>query len=128
MLEVQEAEVSDLGILGDSRALGGTRAVTVISKESWEAACTELGRELPWTARRANLLVEGASLVDSLGARLEVGEAFLEVTGETAPCERMDEVTAGLRACLAPRWRGGVTCKVVVPGRIRVGDAVKVIK
>lgn len=128
MLEVEEAEVSDRGVGGDSRALGGTRAVTVLSRESWEAACIELDREVPWTARRANLLVEDASLVDSVGSRLAVGAAILEVTGETTPCERMNEAMEGLRACLVSGWRGGVTCRVVSPGRIRVGDAVTVMK
>ena len=35
----------------------------------------------------------------------------LEVTGETDPCERMEEIQPGLFQALAPGWRGGVTCR-----------------
>ncbi|MFW6027532.1 MAG: MOSC domain-containing protein, partial [bacterium] len=90
-----------------------------------EAACAELDRELPWTVRRANLLVSGLELEETTGKRLQVGGVTLEITGECDPCGRMEAQQEGLRAALTPDWRGGITCTVVEGGRVTVGDAVR---
>jgi len=100
-------------------------AVTLLSREAWEAACRELGVALPWTLRRANLLVEGIALAGSVGKRLRVGALVLEVSEETTPCRVMDALHPGLRAALVPAWRGGVSCRVLTPGEMRVGDPVE---
>src|SRR5688572_33282992 len=47
------------GVAGDARGRRPGRQVTVLFREGWEAACRDLGVTLPWTTRRANLLVEG---------------------------------------------------------------------
>lgn len=114
------------GLDGDCRGRTRLRQVTVVAAEAWEAVCRELDAELSWTLRRANLLVKGVSLPRAPGARLEVGDLWLEVTGETAPCARMDEQLVGLRAALRPDWRGGITCRVLNEAEIRLGDAVSV--
>ena len=120
MQELAGADVTlDGGVADDLRGRSGRRQVTVLSLESWRAACRELGRELPWTTRRANLLVTGVDLAATGGLR--IGEVELEVTGETAPCERMEEACPGLRAALTPAWRGGVTCRVLRPGALVPG-------
>ena len=120
MQELAEAEVTrEGGVADDFRGRPGRRQVTVLSLESWQAAGRELGRELPWTARRANLLVSGVDL--AAAGVLRIGEVELEVTGETAPCERMEEACPGLRAALTPGWRGGVTCRVRRPGTLYPG-------
>jgi MOSC domain-containing protein YiiM len=58
------------------------------------------------------------------GAKLVIGDLVLEVTQETQPCHLMDEAHFGLRAALKPDWRGGVCCRVVEGGTIRIGDRV----
>ncbi|HEY0635002.1 MAG TPA: MOSC domain-containing protein, partial [Gammaproteobacteria bacterium] len=84
-------------------------------------ACNELGVELPWHARRANLLVDALPLFDTKGALITLGDAVLEVTGETDPCTRMEAVHRGLFSALASEWRGGVTCRVREGGLLTVG-------
>ena len=128
---LDSAEVSvEAGVEGDARGALRDRQVTVMTQESWGAACSELGKELPWTTRRANILVAGVHLADSEGQTIRIGgkDGGLEllVTGETDPCSRMEEQQEGLRAALTPDWRGGVTCRVVRGGAIRVGDAAQV--
>jgi MOSC domain-containing protein YiiM len=100
------------------------RAVTLLARESWQEACRELGVALPWTLRRANLLVEGVDLAASVGRRLRVGAALLEVNEDNPPCRVMDALHTGLREALAPGTRAGVACRVIEAGEIRVGDAV----
>ena len=114
------------GLDGDCRGRIRLRQVTVVAAEAWEAACRELDAELSWTLRRGNLLVKGVTLPRTPGARLEVGDLWLEVTGETAPCARMDEQFEGLRAALRPDWRGGNICRVLNDAEIRLGNAVRV--
>jgi len=101
------------------------RQITVVSSESWADACTELGKEVPWTLRRANLLVKGISLLNSTGKKLVVGEVEMEVTFETKPCPVMDTAEQGLKDALVVEWRGGVLCKVIREGRIQNGDIVE---
>lgn len=127
MVRVDEvsAEITS-GISGDYHTRGN-RQVTVLFKDAWETACAELNVELPWTTRRANLLVDGIMLADCAGTQMQIGDAILEVTGETKPCHVMDAAHMGLREALTPDWRAGVTCKVVQDGAIRVGDRVTVL-
>jgi MOSC domain-containing protein YiiM len=107
--------------------LGSTskrRQVTVLRVEDWAAACADLGTTLPWTSRRANLLVEHLpNFKGKIGEQLRIGTCVLEITGETDPCSRMDEVQSGLQAALAD-WRGGATCRVLFDGDIAEGDAI----
>ena len=100
------------------------RQVTVMERECWEAACSQLGRALPWTTRRANLLVEDLKLPRRTGDIIVIGDVRLEVTGEVDPCSRMEEAAAGLRAALEPDWRGGVACRVLHGGDIALGATV----
>ncbi len=128
MREVDHIQISTAaGCGGDFRGKPGARQVTVLSREAWQAACEELGQALPWTTRRANLLVGGIALADSTGRRLSIGNVVLEITGETDPCQRMDQIAAGLRRALTPDWRGGVCCRVVIGGEITVGDVARLV-
>ena len=119
----------DAGLEGDFKgAKYPRRQITVLSQEAWEAAWEELGHAtLPWTARRANLLVTGVRLPRGAGGVLKVGAVHLEVTGQTYPCGRMEEVCPGLLSALAKDWRGGVTMRVLVGGAIAIGDPVEVL-
>jgi MOSC domain-containing protein YiiM len=119
------AEVTtESGVANDASGKPGDRQVTVITEESWRAACAELGRELPWTMRRANLMVRGVELRGSVGARLHVGDVVLEITEENPPCFVMDRQHKGLRAALTPDLRAGVACRVIKSGRVALGSPV----
>ncbi len=127
MQSIDSARVSvHSGILGDFRGAQPGRQVTLLSQPTWQQVCRELGADLPWTFRRANLLVDAvefdASFVDR---RLRIGEVELVVTQETVPCSNMDAQHQGLTAALAKEWRGGICCNVLRPGDIRLGDAVE---
>jgi MOSC domain-containing protein YiiM len=129
MEELSEARISEAaGLEGDARGQPGSRQITVVATGGWAAACADLGAEVPWTLRRANLLVEGVELPRTAGTWLNIGDVVLEVTGETTPCERMDQEHAGLRAALAPDWRAGCSCRVLSGGDVSVGDAAAVLK
>jgi len=127
MVQLQRATVStETGVEYDRRGKPGRRQVTVVAKESWDDACEDLQAEVEWTARRANLFIEGIPLIHSTGKTLHIGEVVLEISGETTPCKRMDELHHGLMKALEPNWRGGVICKVINGGDIKLGDKAKI--
>lgn len=107
------------------------RRITVLAREAWEEALAELpdkGVGLSWTARRANIFVEGVALPKARGGIVRVGPSvMLEVTYPTQPCSRMEEARAGLLKALHPDWRGGITCRVLEGGEVRLGDEVEVL-
>jgi len=129
-IEIMDAaQITEVyGLEGDHRGSrakgGGERQITILSEEDWNAACAELDADLPWTFRRANLLVSDVELYDKAGCRLVIGDVILEITGECEPCQRMDEQYEGLREALEPRWRAGANCRVLKGGQISVGDSV----
>ncbi|WP_188659083.1 MOSC domain-containing protein [Sphingomonas metalli] len=131
METVETVTVSvDGGIQGDFRGAvkpggRGRRQVTLIERIDWEAAMAEVGRNIAWQERRANLLVEGLDLPQADGVRLRIGATVLiEVTRECNPCERMEALAPGLRAALTPDWRGGACARVLQGGTIAVGDPI----
>ena len=125
---LEDAEVSEhTGVAEDFRGKPGNRQVTVVSAEAWAATCEDLGQQIPWTTRRANLLVEDVQLPRRTGDVIEVGSVRLLITMEVDPCSRMEEQYDGLKAALTPDWRGGVACTVLQGGSVRLGDDVSVV-
>ncbi len=105
----------------------GKRQVSLIESRNWSAAMVELGQDLPWWHRRANLLVDDVDLARMTGMRLRIGDTvLLEITVECEPCSRMDRVVPGLRAVLTPDWRGGALARVLAGGRIAIGDTIRI--
>jgi MOSC domain-containing protein YiiM len=110
------------GIEGNARGAKYGRQVTVVFRDGWEDACRDLGVELPWLTRRANLLLANLERPREAGGLLHIGEVELQITMETRPCHLMDRAHEGLRAALRPEWRGGVCCVVRRGGAIKLGD------
>jgi len=134
MEEIDAGEIGvESGLEGDHKGPKfPRRRITVLAIEDWRRALAELSDlagpvPLPWTVRRANLLVEGVRLPRAAGAILEIGPVALEVTFPTQPCRRMDEAHPGLLKALHPDWRGGVTCRVLAGGHVRLGDVARVV-
>jgi MOSC domain-containing protein YiiM len=116
------------GVEQDFRRKPGKRQVTMLSLEQWQVACDEVATALPWTVRRANLLVDGVSFDSSMtGKQIKIGQLILLVTGETDPCPKMDAQHQGLTQALTPDWRGGVCCRVIADGRVKVGDKLRIV-
>lgn len=114
-----------LGIVGDRYArAGGARQVTLIQAESLATIASHLGVETvrPEDLRR-NLVTSGINLLALKGRCVRVGDALLEVTGECHPCSRMEE-TFGVGGYNAIRGLGGITARVISPGRVALGDPV----
>ena len=127
MQEREQAEVTvEGGITGDYRG-SGLRQVTFLSAAQWRETMQELGADLPWHTRRANLLIDGLDLPDAVGQQIRIGDCLFTIYGETEPCQRMEELQPGLQNTLGPDLRAGVWGKVVEGGTLRVGQAVELL-
>ncbi len=118
------------GLEGDYQGhINPQYAVTILSLNSWQDACEECGAEIDWSERRANLLVDHVDFnTEMLGQQIQIGKVLLEITAETDPCSRMDQLQPGLKQALTPNWRGGVRCRVLRAGSIEIGAAVTLLK
>ena len=118
---VQSAEaLTDRGLDGDRHARpGNRRSVLFMEQETLDAHGLTPGDV------REQVTVRGLDLNGLVfGSRLKVGSAVFEVAGPCAPCQRMEELRAGLRQAL--EGRRGRFVRVVEAGTVSVGDAVEV--
>ena len=126
MRAVDSADIIETtGLDGDRYAGGsGKRAVTLIQAEHLPVIATLSGhQQIEPTTLRRNLLVSGIPLMALKGLRFRIGEAVLEGTDDCDPCSRMEDAL-GEGGYNAMRGMGGITARVITPGRIAVGDAV----
>lgn len=114
------------GLVGDHKT-EAHRQVTVISKEHLEQVRDIMAAdEIDPAAARRNIMISGLDFEDLKGARLQLGEAVIEVTGYCHPCSRMEENFGdGGRKAMARKagWLG----KVLTSGVAKVGDEAKLI-
>lgn len=130
MEKSQSATIStEIGLLGDCKGSKfPERQITILAIEDWKATLALLDSiDLDWTVRRANLLVSGIVLPRGRGSKIAIGDVVVEVRGQTSPCQQMENAQKGLRKALSGDWRGGVSCRVVSGGEIRIGDNIKTI-
>ncbi len=125
MREVREAQAYRNAGIEPDRWPKPHRGITLLSAPQWQQVAAELGADLPWHTRRANLLTDIPNLLPWIGQTLRIGGAVVLITGETRPCERMDAAFEGLRAALERDGRGGVHGRVLQAGRIRCGDPIE---
>jgi MOSC domain-containing protein YiiM len=129
---VLEETFAQIGGLKDDRFNKGNpeskRQVTLIQYEHLQAVASFLGKEnIDPSLVRRNLLVKGINLNSMRGRQIRIGEAILEMTGYCPPCRRMEE-NLGKGGYNAMRGHGGINCRVLKEGKIRVGDRVEVVK
>lgn len=128
-MEVLEETFANVGGLTNDRANKGNannkRQVTLIQAEHIKAVASFLGKSTidPALIRR-NIVVEGINLNALKDKQFTIGEAVLEMTGFCFPCSRMEE-NLGKGGFNAMRGHGGITCRVIEEGKIKIGDELK---
>ena len=123
---VQVEAIAGYGLAGDHYASksDGKRQVTLIQAEHLEVVARILGKpEVRADGVRRNLLVSGINLYALRDRKLRIGTVLLEGSGPCEPCSRMEEVL-GIGGYNAMRGHGGIVCRIVESGTIRVGDSV----
>lgn len=129
--EVSEVNVTETGLEGDratKNSPSNKRLVTLIQHEHLAAAASFLGKEnIDPNLTRRNIVVKGINLNALKGRKFSIGTAVLEMTGFCFPCSRMEE-NLGVGGFNAMRGHGGITCRVIEIGRIKISDNIKVLE
>jgi MOSC domain-containing protein YiiM len=124
MREVDEARaIADGGLEGD-HGKSAKRGITLLSSSQWADAVADMGIDLPWHTRRANVLIDVPSLGELVGKTIRIGEVEVLVNGITYPCAHIEWMQPGMLKALSGD-RGGVYGKILNDGMIRVGDVVE---
>jgi MOSC domain-containing protein YiiM len=121
--------IAGYGLAGDHFAskINGKRQVTLIQREHLDVVAGMLGKvEVRPEWLRRNLVVSGINLYALRDRHFRVGGAVLEGAGTCDPCSRMEEVL-GVGGYNAMRGHGGIVCRILKGGKIRVGEAVTAI-
>jgi MOSC domain-containing protein YiiM len=118
--------VQGSGLSGDHYSGSGKREVTLIQAEHLQAVSSILKKEIDPALTRRNIVVSGVNLLAFNGMQFQIGDAVLEMTGPCEPCSRMEE-NFGPGGYNAMRGHGGITAKIIRGGKIRIGDAVKLL-
>jgi len=129
ILDVDSAELLlDHGLVGDKAGQkpGSKRQVTLIQAEYFPVmeSLLNINKISPEILRR-NIVVSGLNLSVLLRQSLKINDAVLEITGNCAPCKKMEQAL-GFGAFNAMRNHGGINAVVKKGGVIRVGDEVEV--
>jgi MOSC domain-containing protein YiiM len=115
------------GLTNDRSNKGNTeskRQVTLIQHEHLQAVASFLGKDsISPVLTRRNIVVKGINLNALKGKQFKIGEAILEMTDFCYPCSRMEE-RLGKGGFNAMRGHGGITCKVIQEGIIKLGDEI----
>ncbi|HXJ11333.1 MAG TPA: MOSC domain-containing protein [Candidatus Limnocylindrales bacterium] len=123
MEELPEAHaVEDVGLEGCAHSRPqGKRQVLLMDRETLDAF------ELTPGIVRENVTTEGLEVnALTIGQRLQVGGAELQVSAVCDPCEQIEALRPGLQAEM--QGRRGMLCKVVRGGTLRRGDGIVVIQ
>jgi MOSC domain-containing protein YiiM len=117
--------VADFGLQGDRHAGRPERQVSILNAETVRELA-DLGMPVAPGILGENITVEGVPIMDlATGARLKIGEAELEITGDRPACKEMLDVHAdALRAMVG---RSGKMARVVKGGTERPGDPIELI-
>ncbi len=125
--------VADAGLRGDRYFdQSGTFAeregsdLTLIESEALAAVERDYGIGLEPGVHRRNVTTEGVSLNHLIGDRFRVGEVTCIGTELCEPCSYLERhlEERGVREALV--HRGGLRCRIVKGGRIRVGDGIEI--
>jgi MOSC domain-containing protein YiiM len=118
--------VADFGLEGDRHAGRPERQVSILNAET-VAELAARGMPVAPGILGENITVEGVPVMYlHEGARLKIGEAELEITGDRPACREMLDVHAdALRAMVG---RSGKMARVIKGGVVRPGDPIELIE
>jgi MOSC domain-containing protein YiiM len=117
--------VANFGLEGDRHAGRPDRQVSILNAETVDELARR-GMPVEPGILGENITVEGVPVMQlHEGARLKIGQAELEITGDRPACREMLEIHAD--ALKAMVGRAGKMARVVRGGTVRPGDPIEVI-
>lgn len=117
---------TDTGFYSARPRADGGRHLTLIEAEVLATLADQHGITLTAAESRRNLTTRGIRLAELIGQRFSIGAVVCEAVDHCPPCQHLVEVTG--QPVLEPLvGRGGIRARIVIGGRVNVGDAITVI-
>ena len=115
--------MKNLGLEGDYHAGGGERQISILFTETRGKIISSKEQALCFTRFRENITINCSGQI-APGTKLAIGEALIEITGETKKCHDGCSLNENEKSC--PLRGLNPFAKVVQSGFIRTGDSVEI--
>ena len=129
--ETSEIEVlSGKGILGDRhfRDYHNYKGqITLIEKENIDYYNNKYKTKIPYIDFRRNIVTEGIELNSLIEKEIEIGMIKILPYQLCKPCLHLEQMLNSKDIIKEFLRRGGLRCKVLVSGKIKIGDKIRIL-
>ena len=129
--EISEIEVlSGKGILGDRHFHDYNNhkgQITLIEKENIDYYNSKYKSNIPYTDFRRNIVTEGIELNSLVKKEIEIGTIKILPYEICKPCLHLEQMVSGKDIIKEFLRRGGLRCEVLVSGKVKIGDKIKIL-
>jgi MOSC domain-containing protein YiiM len=118
--------IKDGGLSGDAHSADGHRQLSLLACESYDEMRSLTTRKLPYGIFAENITTVGISLHTlPVGTKLKVGDCEIIITQIGKECHNGCEIFKAVGKCVMPSR--GVFAAVLVGGKVKTGDEIKII-
>ena len=129
--EINEIEVlAGKGIVGDRHFRDSNDykgQITLIEKENIDYYNNKYKTEISYIDFRRNIVTEGIELNNLIKKEIEIGTVKIFPYELCRPCLHLEQMVNGKDIIKEFIRRGGLRCKVLVSGKIKIGDKIRIL-
>ena len=129
--EISEIKVlCGKGILGDRHFhdyKNHKGQITLIEKENIDYYNNKYKSNIPYTDFRRNIVTEGIELNSLVKKEIEIGTIKILPYELCKPCLHLEQMVSGKDIIKEFLRRGGLRCEVLVSGKVKIGDKIKIL-
>ena len=129
--EINEIEVlSEKGILGDrhfNEHKDHKGQITLIEKENIDYYNNKYKTKIPYIDFRRNIVTEGIELNSLVQKEIEIGNIKILPYQLCRPCSHLEQMVNSKNIIKEFLKKGGLRCEVLVSGKVKIGDEIKIL-
>ena len=129
--EVSKIKVlSNKGIIGDRHFRDHQDhkgQITLIEKENIDYYNQKYNIKIPYTDFRRNIVTQGIKLNSLVNREIEIGNIKILPYELCRPCLHLEQILNAQNILKEFLTRGGLRCEVLVSGKLKIGDKIKVL-
>ena len=129
--EINEIEVLfGKGIVGDRHFHDSNNhkgQITLIEKENIDYYNNKYKTEISYINFRRNIITEGIELNNLIKKEIEIGTVKIFPYELCRPCLHLEQMVNGKDIIKEFLRRGGLRCEVLVSGKIKIGDKIRIL-
>jgi MOSC domain-containing protein YiiM len=129
--EIREIEIlSGKGVVGDRHfddSKNRKGQITLIEKENIDYYNQKYNTQIPYTDFRRNIVTQGIKLNSLINREIEIGNIKILPYELCRPCLHLEQILNVKDIIKEFLTKGGLRCEVIVSGKLKVGDKIKVL-